>query len=372
VGVSTSTQRPGGPPYSISESARGRLEGLVDRIEAKPGDLIDLREFIERQQTLDVAEVMRMLPEGLNEDDLAGILHLALLTECATESYAAAIRERAHRFDAGWLARFNDRVWTPDELTHHAPYKYILLAMGFAEAELDRQIAQTQERQFVHYGGDTPVHVTTFGMVQEYLTDNWHGLIAKLLREAAPQAAYMATRIKRRETLHTAWYRDMTALQIEANPNHVAYVAEEVARFRMPGNSLVPELQSQADRWLPLMGANFERIFRDLFRLLHQTLGNARLTGELLVRIAAEKGLGLGPVSARQVQAAINRLGGPGYGLIGEAALEMAGLDYVFKAQTERQDSGFRLYEGVYERIRSLLRTWLAREMAARVDFLPA
>jgi hypothetical protein len=68
-------------------------------------------------------------------------------------------------------------------------------------------------------------------MVQEYLTDNWHGLIASLLKEASPQAAYMATRIKRRETLHTAWYRDMTALQIEANPTYVTYVAEEVARF---------------------------------------------------------------------------------------------------------------------------------------------
>jgi hypothetical protein len=182
----------------------------------------------------------------------------------------------------------------------------------------------------------------------------------------------MATRIKRRETLHTAWYRDMTALQIEANPNYVGYVAEEVTRFRMPGNSLVPELQSQAERWLPLMGANFERIYRDLFRLLHQTLGSAKLTGELLVRMAAEKGVSLGPISARQVQTALNRLGGPGYGLIGEAALEMAGLDYVFKTKPERQDSGFRMYEGVYERVRSLVRTWLAREMASRVDFVPA
>ena len=359
------------PPYSLPDESRSRLDGLVDRIQARPGDLIDLQEFIERQQSLNVREVLRTLPEGLSEDDLAGILHLALLTECATESYAAAIRDRARRFGAGWLARFNDEVWTPDELTHHAPYKYILLSLGFSEAELDSRIRETQEREFVHYGGDTPVHVTTFGMVQEYLTDNWHGLIASLLKEASPQAAYMATRIKRRETLHTAWYRDMTALQIEASPGYVAYVAEEVARFRMPGNSLVPELQSQADRWLPLMGANFERIFRDLFRLLHQTLGSARLTGELLVRMAAENGMSLGPVSAKQVQVALNRLGGPGYGLIGEAALEMAGLDYVFKTKRERQDSGFRFYEGVYEKVRSLVRSWLAREMAARVDFVP-
>jgi hypothetical protein len=302
----------------------------------------------------------------LDEDDLAGILHLALLTECATESYGAAIRERAKWFDAGWLARFNDDVWTPDELTHHAPYKYILLSMGFAEAELDRKIKETQDKQFTHYGGDTPVHVTTFGMVQEYLTDNWHGLIAKLLKEASPQAAYMATRIKRRETLHTAWYRDMTALQIEANPNYVQYVAQEVANFKMPGNSLVPELQAESMRWLPLMGANMERVFKDLLRLLNQTLGSVRLTGELVMTMAVEKGISLGPVSVKQMQVALNRLGGPGYGLIGEAALEAAGLEYIFKTERERQDSAFRLYDGVYERIRGLVRSWLARELQAR------
>src|SRR6185295_16803050 len=112
---------------------------------------------------------------------------LALMTECATESYATVIRERAEMFDADWLARFNDRVWVPDELTHHAPYKYILLNLGFAESELNREIKETQEKQYVHYGGDTPVHITTFGMIQEYLTDNWHGLISNLLRDASPQ-----------------------------------------------------------------------------------------------------------------------------------------------------------------------------------------
>lgn len=359
--------------YALPAETARRLEALVDRIEARPGDLIDIGEFQERQKRLDVKAVLRTLPEGLSEDDLAGILKLALLTECATESYAAAIRDRAQLFGATWLGRFNDNVWTPDELTHHAPYKFILMSLGFAEEDLDRQIRQTQEKQFVHYGGETPVHVTTFGMVQEYLTDNWHGLIAKLLRGASPEAAYMATRIKRRETLHTAWYRDMTALQIEANPRWVTYVADEVARFRMPGNSLVPELQTQSPRWLPLLGADFDRIMKDMLRLLHETLGNARTTGEFLVGLAAEKGINLGPISARHVQAAMDRLGGPGYGLLGEAVLQRAGLDYLFKASWGRQDNGFRLYEGAYERIRDLVRSWLAAKLPApRFDAAPA
>ena len=187
--------------YKLPAEAAERLNNLVGQIEANPGELIDLEDFEARQRDLDMKQVVLDLREGLSEDDLAGILKLALLTECATDSYARAIGERARRFGAGWLTRFNDNVWTPDELTHSDPYKLILMNLGFSEGELDREIKETQEREFVHYGGDTPVHVTTFGMVQEYLTDNWHGLIARLLKRASPQAAYMANRIKRRETL---------------------------------------------------------------------------------------------------------------------------------------------------------------------------
>jgi hypothetical protein len=346
--------------FTIPIETERRLDGLVDKIEARQGDIIDVREFEERQRNLNVRAVLNSLPEGMTEEDLAGILKLALLTECATESYASAIQERAEHFDARWLARFNERVWTPDELTHHTPYKLILLNLGFAESELDREIRETQEKQFVHYGGDTPVHVTTFGMVQEYLTDNWHGLISKLFKQASPDASYMALRIKKRETLHTVWYRDMTALQVEANPRFVAFVAEEIARFHMPGNSLVPELQSQGIRWLHLMNADFDRIFQDLLRLIQETLGNVRQTGELVMKLASEKGVRVGPLPARQLEIAINRLGGPGYGLIGEAVLERAGLSYMFKQPKGAQDSAFLPYMEPYERIRALLRSWIA------------
>jgi hypothetical protein len=353
--------------YRISQDATSDLEALVSRIEAAPGDLIDVRDFAARQEAMDVTRLLETLPAGLSLEDLTGILHLALLTECATDSYAAAIRERAQRFDAEWLARFVDRVWVPDELTHHAPYKHMLLHFGFSEDEIDRQVAETQEREFVHYGGDTPVHVTTFGMVQEYLTDNWHGLIAKLLRVAEPQAAYMAQRVKRRETLHTAWYRDMTALQIEANPGHVSFVAEELARFRMPGNSLLPELQSKVDGWLPLMGADMDRVIKDMLRLLHQVLGTPHELGRLLFQVAAEKGIRIGPISTRDVERATTRLGAPGLGLVGEAALEMAGLDYLYaRRDSTRMPTGAR----VAGTLRDLVRTWLAGEMARRVSAL--
>ena len=251
--------------------------------------MVDVEEFRQLQERLSVRDVLQTLPEGLAEEDFAGILKLALLTECATDTYGVAFHERARWFDVAWLGRFNERVWVPDELTHHAPYKYILMSLGFSEAELDRDIKHTQEIEYEHPGGDTPVHVTTFGMVQEYLTDNWHGLIANLLRDASPEASYMATRIKRRETLHTVWYRDMTALQVEANPRLMPLIAESLLKFQMPGNALVPELQSAAVRWMPLMGADYDRITRDMVRLIYETLNDTRRTGAMLVEIAAEK-----------------------------------------------------------------------------------
>jgi hypothetical protein len=286
-----------------------------------------------------------------------------MLTECAAETFGAAIDERAQRYDAQWLSRFNNRVWLPDELTHLTPYKMILLSLGFSEAELDRQIRHTQQLPFEHRGGDLPVQVTTFGFIQEYLTDNWHGLVAKLLKGASPEASYMATRVKRRETLHTMWYRDMTALQLEVDPTLFAPMAEALVKFQMPANQVAPDRPDEVSRWLPSMGVDYEQMARDLLRLVHTTLGDVRQTGRLLVQLAAEKGYRLGPISAAQLRAAVDRLGGPGYGLVGEALLEKLGLSYLFQPPAGRQDSAMAPYTGVYERIRGLLRTWLAGKM---------
>jgi hypothetical protein len=354
--------------YALPSEGHARLESLVDRVQAHPGDMIDLREFRELQEHMDVRAVLTTLPEGLSEEDFAGILKLALLTECATETYGDAFAERARRFDAPWLGRFNEQVWVPDELTHHTPYKYILMNMGFAEGELDREIRSVQEIDFIHRGGDTPLHVTTFGIVQEYLTDNWHGLIATILKQASPEASYMATRIKRRETLHTMWYRDMVALQIEANPRLLPIVAEALLAFEMPGNTLVPHLQSRVPDWMPRMNADFDHITKELVRIVQSTLRDVRQTGELIVEIAAARGYKLGPISPRVVRAAANRLGGPGYGLIGEALLERVGLSYVFEAERGPQDSALIPYQGMYERARALLRSWVAQQIDFRLD----
>jgi len=345
--------------YTLPEAAYRRLEAMVDRIEADPGRSLRPEEF---DVDLDTSRVLSSLPPGLTEEDFVGIVKLAMLTECATDTYVHEISSRAREFRASWLERFNENVWKPDEYLHAEPFKRILLALGFSEAELDREIEETQAREFEHVGGDSPIHVTTFGMVQEYLTDHWHGLISRLLRPSMPAAAAMTARIKQRETLHMLWYRDMTAMQVEANPDFVREVADELNRFRLPGNSLIPDLQSQAERWMPLMGGDLSRIVREMVRLLHTCAGSPERLGRMAMELASWKDVKLGLLRPRHLDWAMNLRGGWGYGLVGEAILERAGCSYLFKAQPKEETR-----EGIAERSRALVRTWLSKQLPVSV-----
>ncbi len=329
------------------------LEGLVDRIEANPGRFIRQQDQDVHEFQVDIGRLTDSLPEAMRFEDLTGILKLALLTESATETYGATIQKCAEDSGAAWLARFNARVWVPDEETHYLPYKKILLQLGFEEAELDREIRDTRERHYVHYGGSEPIHMTTFAMIQEFLTDTYHGLIANLLQPAAPLCAAKVLEVKRRETLHAVWYREMTAIQVAGNPEYVRQVAEQACQFEMPSLSLVPHLHQESTRWQELMGVEPEKVIRQLVRYFHEALGDAQLTGEMIVRLAASNQVQLGPLSAAQLQRILTRLGGSGYALVGEALLERMGLSYLFQRANPTSEG----------RIRSLLRSWLASHL---------
>jgi hypothetical protein len=342
----------GMPAFSLPAETTAMLERMVDRIEADPGKMIDPSTYDDEVE--DVHGCLSTLPEDMTEDDFHGILKLAMLTECATDLYAAAISERGRQYDAPWLVRFNERVWVPDEYMHAEPFKLALLSVGFSEEELDREIAETQAGQFVHVGGDTPVNVCTFGMVQEYLTDHYHGLIAKLLKPAAPKLAAMTFHIKQRETLHMVWYRNMAAMQVAAKPEYVHDVAYELAKFRLPGNSLIPHLQSRAVEWLPKMGADFTQLTRDLIRHIYLITGSPKQMGRLAVDISEMKDYGLGALKGPQIKWALERGDGWGHALVGEALLERLGLSFLFKSST---------HEDLRGRIRAAVRSWLAAKM---------
>ena len=174
----------------------------------------DVDEIRANHDRLDIRDVVATLPDGFTENDFVGVLKLAMLTECATDSYAAVFDQGAKEFDAPWLARFTQDTWVPDEHTHYTPYQPMLNSLGFSDEELEREMREIREKHYDHCCGSSPVELTTYGIIQEYLTDRWHGLISKLLKERAPYASHCVNLVKRRETLHMMWYRDMTAVQI--------------------------------------------------------------------------------------------------------------------------------------------------------------
>lgn len=330
----------------VDNVVRTGMKGVI-----KPGELTDLAEH------LDTNKILRSLPPGLSEEDFIDTLRLSLLTECATDTYARVFTSSAKKYNQPWLGHFTEEAWVPDELMHHLPFRIMLMQLGFSEDTLNKDIKDAQETDYVHEAGTTPIHLTTFGTVQEYLTDNWYGLQHRILRATSPEAARMVARVKQRETLHTIWYRDTTALQIEENPELVTHVAETSLRFRLPGNQIVPELQSRAVDWMPFMGADFVRMKRDLIRLTTQITKTPQRAGKLVMEVAEQQGLKFGPISVSQVNAAMNKFGGTGYGLIGEALMVVAGI----KGQYADHE------QGIVNKIRGVVRIWLADEIDKRL-----
>jgi hypothetical protein len=318
-------------------------------------------------RTLSLRPAFDRLPAGMTADDMIGALKLAMLTESATDTYADTILTRAARYDAAWLGRFTRDIWAPDEALHHTPYVAMLESAGISAEEIAAEIARTRGRSLDYHSGDTPIHLTTYGMIQEYVTDNWHGLIADILRPTVPSAAHLAYHVKRRETIHTIWYRDMTALQLEANPGLLGHVAEAVTTFEMPGPSLVPEFDQHVPRWMPLMGCDDVRTGRDIVRMLYTIVGDTQRAGQLALRVAAERGVKIGPLTPSVIRAALDRLGGNGYGLVGEAVLEKVGLGYLYR---DRRSTAGRP-ASLPSRVRGMLRRWLADQIDVGVDVGP-
>lgn len=339
--------------FHLPPSAVSRLDALVDGIEANQGPLLNPAEMRAAAEGLNIRSAVEHLPEDMTLEDFTGILKLAMLTECATDSYSAVFQDGAERFDSPWLARFNERVWTPDEHTHYTPYKLMLQSLGYSEEELDLDMREVQERNYEHCCGRTPIELTTYGIIQEYLTDNWHGMISQLLKPSAPYAARCASMVKRRETLHTTWYREMTAIQLEENPEMLDLLANTVLSFQMPGTSLVPEFGTRSLEWMSKANVDFPRVARDFVRNFQQVAGTMKRAGQLFVELAAKRDVRLGPVPVSMFRRLMDKIGGAGYGLIGEALLDKFGIP---RPTSEGQRGPVSLPPRMYEAFRSRMR----------------
>jgi|GEM_PF-881998 len=305
------------PPKFIKPE---QLQSLSERIHIDPDNLV--------------------LPEGLTAEDLEGIVTLSLYTECATTLYADEFDKAGEKYGQPWLSGFTRKVWEPDERQHHLPFKAILMQMGRSEDDIDAQVRQIQNVDYLHESGDTPAHLASYGMIQEFMTRNWYTKMRGVLKENSPEASQIVKLVEAREALHTTWYSRMLAMQIEQNPELIRNMAEAIAYFQLPGNQLgepVRELQAKTFDWLPLIQGDMAKLRNDVVRVSAAALNNDReLVGRFLMEMGYTKIGWLNSAPGEVLRSAVNRLGFPGRGILGEAVLESAGLDRLFEGEEKR------------------------------------
>jgi len=332
-------------PYRMSAAGIEKLDAYSTSIIRNPGLFIDPQIFEQIEEQIDLAVLVPGLANTIPYEDFLNALKLALLTESATDTYSVQFQEVAKQYGAGWLAGFNEKVWDPDEQTHRTPYYRTLVGMGCDAAELDREMRQAQERTFDRKGASDPASICMFGAVQELVTDAYHGTVAFTLKPYAPLAAHGIFLVKKREKLHTEWYRKMTGIQLEHNPELMANAAYITAHFEMPEEQVAPQYAAKGGDYLDMMGMNPGQIMKDLVRIFHQLTGDVHKTGQFLLEVGAEKGLKVKGINVRFLRSLFGQLHMTGF--VGEVVLQSMGLGYLFQKEEERSLRG---------RVRALLR----------------
>jgi len=341
--------------YRMSEAGLNKLNAYSAGIIQNPGQMIDPRVFEQIEEQIDLARLVPGLAKVIPYDDFVNALRLALLTESATDTYSVQFQEVAKLHGADWLASFNERVWDPDEQTHRTPYFRTLVGMGCDGAELQREMRQAQEREFDRKGASDPASITMFGTIQELLTDAYHGTVAFTIKPYAPLAAHGIFLVKKREKLHTEWYRKMTGIQLEHNPALLANAAYITAHFEMPEAQVAPQYAPMGGAYLEMMGMNPSQVLKDLLRIFHQLTGDVHKTGQFLLDVGAEKGIKVKGISVKFLRSLLVQLHLTGF--IGEVILQSMGLGYLFQKEEEITLKG---------RVRALLRNVVAERAGLR------
>jgi Fatty acid desaturase len=338
--------------YRMTEAGQKTLDAYAASIIRAPGQMIDPNVFDQIEEQIDLARLVPGLANTIPYEDFVKALRLALLTESATDTYSIQFQEVGKQYGADWLTAFNNKVWDPDEQTHRTPYFRTLVGMGLDPAELERDMRQAQERSFDRKAANDPAAICMFGTNQELITDAYHGAVAFTLKPYAPLAAHGIFLVKKREKLHTEWYRKMTGIQVEHNPDLLRNAAYVTAHFEMPENQVAPKYAPHGGEYLMMMGLNKAQLVKDLLRIFHQLTDDVHKTGQFLLDVGAERGIKVKGISVRFLRSLFIQLRLTGF--VGEVALQSQGLSYLFQKEEQRTLRG---------RVRALLRGIVAERV---------
>ena len=304
---------------------------------------------------------------GMSSAEIIESFRLSLITESLTDEYAKTFRQGARAHESEWLHRYVSEFWEPDEMGHADPFKNILVDFGLDQKllELDINNARSETDYFLHHSsGSHPVSLTTYGMIQECITDYWYELQRGFFPDNSNTSKVLSL-VKGREALHTVQFRDLTAMQIEADPGLIEEVVFAIVNFQMPANHipLVSEIETKTQGWIPKMNGDLTELVTRIVANIHKALNNKAMLGKIILEYASQserKFFDLIPQST--LIYCIGKVKG-GYGLVGELLLEQLGL------HGNEFESGVSMIDSVRYRLKQPLKRWV-RDRLTREGFL--
>ena len=293
---------------------------------------------------------------GLETREIIDSFWLSLITESLTEQYSETFKKGAAHYGAMWLGSYIVRFWEPDEISHAYPFKKILLTLGMDESSIDKEIArakQSTDYSSNHKSGLHPIELTTYGMIQECITDYWYGLQRGLLAENS-NSFRVISKVKGREALHTLQFTNLTAIQLEAEPELIENVIQATLNFQMPANEIptVKDIELKTQSWIPKMNGEVIDLLKKIVGNLYNALEDTDKIGKLFTMYASySERRFIKLIPNRFVSYGIKNLR-QGYGIVGEIVLEQLGFN-VGKSKSPNS-----LSEEIEFRIKTVIKRW--------------
>ncbi len=303
----------------------------------------------------------------MTETELIETFRLSMITESLTEQYAETFVKGALDNNAIWLSNYIENFWVPDELGHMDPFKNVLIDLGYTESDLSNQISSAREETNYlesHTTEITPIGLTTYGMVQECITDYWYELQLDFFPKGSGTRKAIS-KVKGREALHTVQFRDLTAIQLENDPSLLMPILETIVNFKMPSNHInkVKEIEEKSQSLIPKMNGEVLELIRRIISHIQLALNDTEKIGQLFALYGTQQDKNLVKFIPNNTLFSLFKYLSGGYGLVGEIILENIGL---YANEPESLESN---YERWRYRIKRSIKNWINEQFDLKEIF---
>ncbi len=297
----------------------------------------------------------------LSADELTNTFRLSYITESLTEQYSATFHEGARKYDAKWLSDYITGFWEPDEKGHADPFRNVLTDFGIDKRKLDDEVQEASEQtdySSKHGSGLHPISLTTYGLIQECITDYWYELQRSFFPPTSNTSKAIGL-VKGREALHTVQFKTLTAMQIEQDPLLLELIIDTIKNFQMPANHIptISHIEHQTQNWIPHMNGSVYELLKRILGKIYDALQDTSLFGRILLEYASESEqriLNLFPNKFTS-RAISSMRGGPGF--VGELILESLGI---LSNEMEAPKTNF---ETMQYKLKQIIKRWIADQL---------